>query len=323
MTDASTAALPAGSVLGVDVGGTKTHLALGTVDGDGRIVREAVVPTPSWRTASFEGNAEAIVGLLVDEFGDGAKDVAIGVGAHGCDSTAQCQALEDGIRALVTGPVRVLNDGELMPWAMGVHGGVGVVVGTGSIAVARDDEGRLITAGGWGWVLGDEGSSAGIVREATRAVLAELDLGRRDDPLVAALFRSFDVPDGPSLAMEMTRDNTAERWGRHSRDVFAAAEAGSQLAATVIDDAADSLAGLLDRLHTRGVAITDVVAGGAVVTSQPRLRDRFVRAVESTHPGVTVSVLSHPPVVGALALAADLARSQAHPTHDHVSEAAV
>ncbi len=52
--------------------------------------------------------------------------------------------------------------------AAGYADGIGVVSGTGSIAVARTAEGRMLAAGGWGWILGDEGSAPALVREAAQ-----------------------------------------------------------------------------------------------------------------------------------------------------------
>src|SRR5882757_10519228 len=228
-------------VVGVDIGGTKTHLVLASDDasrGDVPIA-DVVVPTSSWRDAAptVASQAAALRDLVAAQLGAAAVTRPMAVGAHGCDSTAQCRALEDALRANVAGPVTVVNDAELMPPAMGVDAAIGIAVGTGSIAVARDAIGELLTAGGWGWLLGDEGSSAGIVREATRAVLADLDRGRPPDALTRRLLASFDASDGPELAMALTRGASAEAWGSHAVEVFAAADDGSAVAARIIREA--------------------------------------------------------------------------------------
>jgi glucosamine kinase len=196
-----------------------------------------------------------------------------------------------------------------MPLAMGVPDGIGLVAGTGSIAVARDSQGQLITAGGWGWVLGDEGSAAGIVREAIRVVLTELDFGRRSDPLVAALLTDFGVDDGPGLAMTVTRSSSADYWGSHARSVFTAADEGSTLARDVLELAGGQLAGLIPRLRARGVTSRDLVAGGGVLVAQPRLREAFLAGLAAGSSDVRVRILDTPPVVGAIALATSLTGS--------------
>ena len=110
------------------------------------------------------------------------------VGAHGCDTAAQCDLFQGHLHPLLKGAVEVVNDAELLVPAAGYGVGVGVVAGTGSIAVARRPDRTMLVAGGWGWILGDEGSAPGLVREAARAVRAAIDAGepfrpaRRDAP---------------------------------------------------------------------------------------------------------------------------------------------
>ncbi|QMU71352.1 N-acetylglucosamine kinase [Streptacidiphilus sp. P02-A3a] len=291
----------AAAVVGIDIGGTKTHLA---ITRPGAAVQERTVATSGWRTRSPERDAAALAGLVREHFGEPALDLPLGVGAHGCDSTEQCRVLERALAARTNGPVRVVNDAELMPWSMGVPGGIGVVSGTGAIAVARDPRGELVTCGGWGWMLGDEGGASGLVREATKAVLAELDTGRTGDPLVPRLLAALGAGDGPELAMALTLSNSADAWGSHAGEVFAAADEGSAVALRVVDQAADHLALLVQRLLQRGIDADQVVAGGAVVQSQERLRTRFVELLAARRPELTVTVLDRPPVTGALALAA-------------------
>jgi N-acetylglucosamine kinase-like BadF-type ATPase len=279
-------------VVGIDVGGTKTHVAIAH---ERVIESDLVVPTVQWRTGSPEQDASALAALIGNKWGASGLRLPLGVGAHGCDSTEQCVAMEDQLRRHVNAPVRVVNDAELMPWAMGIDNGIGLVAGTGSIA-----------AGGWGWMLGDEGSAAGIVREATRAALRALDSDERDDRLVTLLLGGFQVTDGAELAMALTRSSSADIWGSHAHTVFQAADEGSVLAARVIDDAGAQLAALVPRLHARGVTSHHVVAGGGVMVAQQRLRDAFLAGLATGSPDVVVQVLDTPPVVGAVALATSL-----------------
>ena len=94
-----------------------------------------------------------------------------------------------------------MNDGDLVVAAGTPEGwGVGVIAGTGSIAVARAPDGRKARAGGWGHLIGDEGSAYGTVLAALRKVARRAD--RRDpstvqpDPLTAHLCRALGI-SGP------------------------------------------------------------------------------------------------------------------------------
>ena len=286
-------------ILGVDIGGTKTHLAVGL---GGRVERERIVETPLWRTHSHPDNALALHALVRDWLGPEALGRPLAVGAHGCDSTELCDLFAAELRRYFLGTVRVVNDAELLGPAMGLDRGIGVIAGTGSIAVARH-AGRLVTAGGWGWVLGDEGSAAGLVREATRAVLGALDRGERPDPLARRLLHSIDVRGGPELALAVTTAGSTAWLGRHAEEIFRAVDEGSVLAGDVVRRAGEDLATLVDRLTARGVDGTEIIAGGAVILAQPLLRNVFVDAIRVRHAGSTVHFLDRPPVLGALALA--------------------
>jgi len=70
----------------------------------------------------------------------------------------------------------MVNDGDLVVAAGTPNGwGIGVIAGTGSIAVGRAPDGRTARAGGWGHLIGDEGSAYGVVLDALRLVARRAD----------------------------------------------------------------------------------------------------------------------------------------------------
>lgn len=261
--------------------------------------------------------------------------MAAGIGAQGCDSASICSELRLALAALGI-PAVVVNDGALLVPAAGLEAGIGIVAGTGSIAVSADRAGEVLLAGGWGWVLGDEGGAAAIVREATRAALRAHDEGHADDGLLAALLSAFGV-DGAGagvaagsgagagasvltvagavtgagagagvverLARVVNDWPTVENWAPRAPAVFAAAEGGSGLAVAVIEAAAADLAALAGRLRARGAVGTVVVAGGSVVTRQPLLARALAVQLRLVDAELELRVLDEEPVAGAVVLA--------------------
>jgi N-acetylglucosamine kinase-like BadF-type ATPase len=295
-------------VVGIDVGATKTHVATATA---GVITFEQIVATSNWRTGSAPADAQALTAVVIGLLGRSALTLPLGLGAHGCDTTQQCLVMADELRKSFLGPITVVNDAELLPLALGISNGIGLVAGTGSIAAVRDENGQLLTAGGWGWVLGDEGSAAGIVREAVRAVLTQMDRQQPRDALATRLMSSWRVNEGPELAMRLTRTNSAEIWGRHAPEVFAAAQEGSVLAQAVISEAGEALATLVQRLAARHGRADHVVAAGAVISAQRSLWDSFVASMEKAVPRMAVTLLDRAPVLGAIRLATSLSAVEA------------
>lgn len=298
--------MPAELVAGVDIGGTKTHLR---VCRGRRILVDRVVATADWRRRDNPSDAGTLLGLVAEAAGG--NPAALGVGAHGCDSAGECAAFESALSALTASRVRVVNDAELLAPAAALGSGIGVVVGTGSIAVARRDDGAMLFAGGWGWILGDEGSAPALVREAVRAIRGAADGGGAADGLLQHLRRATGATSEVDLCRALGREPGASAWGRHAPAVFAAAAEGSELALRVIDDAARALVLLVERLVARGATSRDVVAGGGVVVGQPLLLDRFREELGRRLPDHRLTLVTRPPVTGAVALARQLLEAPA------------
>ncbi|MFF7737104.1 MULTISPECIES: BadF/BadG/BcrA/BcrD ATPase family protein [unclassified Streptomyces] len=290
--------------VGIDVGGTKTHLR---AFADGASVVDHVRTSTGWRPHDAGAAAEWLAGLIAVALPSSPRPSAVAVGGHACETPRQCAGIRAALQERLGVPALVVGDAELLVPAAGLDKGVGLVAGTGSVAVGRLPGGEAVQVGGWGAVLGDEGGAAGLVREAARAVWAAHDRGEEPDALAAGLVAAFGVAEVPALgaALESATDVSAQ-WGRHSPAVFAAAEAGSPLARAVIAEGGRALAGLVVRLAARGVPVDDVVVAGGTVLAQPALYEAFTAALAESLPGVRTQPLRVPPVEGALALARSL-----------------
>jgi N-acetylglucosamine kinase-like BadF-type ATPase len=253
-----------------------------------------------------------LAALVAEALPTGARPAAVAVGGHACETPRQCDQIRTALQLHFDAPAQVMGDAELLVPAAGLDKGVGLVAGTGSVAVGRFSDGTPVQVGGWGAVLGDEGGSAGLVREAARAVWAAHDLGAAPDELALRLTAAFEVDEVPALgaALERVADVSAD-WGRHAPVVFAAAEAGSRLAHRVIAEGGRSLASLVLRLAERGVVVDDVVVAGGMILAQPALYGAFTSSLAELVPGARPRPLRVPPVDGAVALARSLARSRA------------
>jgi len=283
----------------MDIGGTKTRVIAAR---GGANLADETVATETWRTWRVGDDAEGLA-ALVKRVAGGVPD-SFAVGAHGCDSDQQCDELREALAARLPGAqVKVVNDSELLVPAAGYASGIGVVSGTGSIAVARSRDGRMLAAGGWGWILGDEGSAAALVRESARAIRGAVDNERFDDPLIELLLKATGSREVTKLGRALNEVRGAAEWGRYANVVFDAAALGSSLAHKVIEDGAAALADLVGILARRGADSSVVVAGGGVITEQPLLWDAFKAAVATVSPRSEVVLLHRAPVLGAVALA--------------------
>ncbi|MBA2811007.1 ATPase [Streptomyces sp. KM273126] len=292
--------------VGIDVGGTKTHLRARAGTGS---VADHVRTSSGWRPHDPVAAAAWLTALVHDALPSGTRPSAVAVGGHACETPRQCEAVRVALQERLQVPCLVVGDAELLVPAAGLDNGVGLVAGTGSVAVGRLADGSPVQVGGWGAVLGDEGGGAGLVREAVRAVWAAHDRGEAPDALADRLVAAFGVSEVPALgaALESATDVSAE-WGRHAPAVFAAAEDGSLIAREVIADGGRALAALVVRLAERGVFVGDVVIAGSTVLAQPTLYEAFASALAAALPSARPRPLDLAPVEGAVALAQSLLR---------------
>jgi len=292
--------------VGIDVGATKTHLraVAAGIAGEARILSEHITPSQNWRRFDWEQDADCLA-QMINQLGVQSSIKALCIGANGCDEQVECDIFAAALSRRLGCPVRVVNDSELIPPALGIFEGIGLVCGTGAIAVTRNQKGDMLTAGGWGWVIGDEGSAAGLVREAARLACLHLDLsGARDDPLIDLLCQNFGIDSPVKIGTAIHTSRNSADLGRHAPVIFAAAKQGSRLAAQTLQEGALALVELVQRLHRRGATANHVVAGGSVIVNQPDYASLFLQHFDRCFAGkLQAHICHHPPVQGACALA--------------------
>jgi glucosamine kinase len=105
-------------------------------------------------------------------------------------------------------------------------------------------------------------------------------------------------------------------WAEMAPMVFTAADAGSEAAMRVIEEAGQSLASSVKDVIDRGAQSSAVIASGGVVTNQWRLQDSITRHVHACFPKLSVEVLQDAPVAGAIALGRSL---QSHHSYTNQS----
>lgn len=293
------------STVGIDVGGTKTHLA--AQSGSGRTDR--VVPSSSWRSGELFSDPRNLTRLaaLIAETDGIEAGTQIVVGLHGCDSAAQLKIASSALSSALPCAVHVCNDAELLGWAAGIDTCMKMIVGTGSVVVGTTESGDLVTASGYGWLLSDEGSAPSLVGDALRRVFRAIDEGTDSgDPLLPRMLEAFGAADATALALLATDKSGMIEWGIHAPLIFESADAGSTIARRAVDRAAERLAASVAAVSRRGAVGIDVVAAGSVIVRQPRLQNAVARAMAVSCPTLALHVLDVPPVTGALAWAEHL-----------------
>ena len=227
-------------------------------------------------------------------------------GAGGIDTDADAEALAALIAPHVPGArITVVHDSRLLLAAGGASTGVAVIGGTGSAAWGRNGLGEEARAGGWGYLLGDEGSGYWLGREAVRHSLRRMNQGLEPDELTTALLASCGVDDPNKLIALFHSPDTGRRyWADKARLVVDAADAGHTASQELVDQAGRDLAGLAEQTVRQLGIDGPVILGSGLGMNVPRLQESFRSALAAA--GITdVRILEQDPVFGVLQLVAE------------------
>jgi N-acetylglucosamine kinase-like BadF-type ATPase len=308
-------------VLGIDAGGTKTICLL--ADGEGTVIGEARGGGANLQAAGELEVEKVLHHVMDDAIGD--RDVrpdAICLGIAGVDRPQDTTAVHSIMRRIgFKARVVVVND-ALVALVAGAGDGEGIVVvaGTGSIAYGRDASGRAARAGGWGYLLGDEGGGFWIGRAALTAAVREFD-GRGPATLLTPMILEHLHLSTPS---ELIHEVYYRDVHRHiiagiAGLVQRAMEQRDAIAAEILTRAGAELASaagsVVSRLEMRGDAFPTVLAGG-IFRGIPWLVDDVTSRLSEIAPRTWVHPLSVEPAIGAVRLAIAAAQgSFAIPTY--------
>jgi len=241
-------------LLGVDGGGSKTRAIVCTLQGV--VLGAGAAPSSNLNSVGMD-RAKAALRSAVD-----AATATAGAGAPrfaaACFGVAGLNREEDRVRfeqwvveQQFAPRVSVVNDSEIVLAAGTPDGwGMGLICGTGSIAFGRSRDGaRQAQAGGWGWLMGDEGSGYAIGVAALRAATQAADGRSEARALLSGVLEAWGLASPPDLiAYGYRPEATRAEVARLASVVFRLSDAGDAHARAIVDDAAAGAALLVTTL---------------------------------------------------------------------------
>ena len=296
-------------VVGIDAGGTKTVGLL--ADETGKVLAEARGSGANLQTGG-ELEVEKVFDDVLETLGRDHTISAVCLGIAGVDRPQDEQVIKGILRRLGhRQSARVVNDAAIA-LAAGAPERTGVVVlaGTGSIAFGADKAGRTARAGGYGFLLADEGSGYWLGHQSLRAVVRAADGRGPATALTALLFEELEVGSVPELVPRVyERGLPKHRIAALAPLVQKAHERGDAVAGELIAHGARELA-LIATSVARQLALGPepypVVMAGGVFKGCPALVAPLVAALDL--PLARPVRLEVEPALGAVNLALDLLR---------------
>lgn len=203
----------------------------------------------------------------------------------------------------------VVNDGELLLWCGELRGrGIGVISGTGSIAIGRNRDGKLARAGGWGYRFGDEGSGFMIGTGALRAVAQADDLRGPRTLLTRLVLETWGLQKPADLIPYVYQGNLPyTEIAKLAVLVHRAAGQGDTAAMRILGEAARELVRMVNAL-CRQLGFTGSVPaalGGGILLNIEMLRSSLVLALQEFEVYLDPLVLADEPAQGAVRMALD------------------
>jgi N-acetylglucosamine kinase-like BadF-type ATPase len=302
--------------IGIDLGGSGTRAAL--VAADGSVLATGRGPSglpggAATRPAAGRRHlARALDAALAPIAARAGREACVVfAGTRGLSVAGRRESLQLELTTRFPGAdVQVANDALIGLWA-GLAGqpGVAVVAGAGSIALARNDEGIEGRAGGWGYLLGDEGSGYWIGRQAVASYLRSLEGREAPDTLAEQLATTIKRRSVVEvLGWLYTGHDQVARLAGLAPLVSRAADQGDPSAVSILERAGGALAELavVAARQVWPAALPEgmrVVCLGGVWAAGGSLDASFAAALSRLAPAARRLAQRLPPVGGAVLLA--------------------
>lgn len=287
--------------LGVDGGGTKTHIVL--IDDEKRVVCEGFSGASNPLRVGVETAVSNVIKALDATYdkaqisrGDVVSATLGLAGVRRADLRERVKA-RFGERLRIR-QISVVTDAEIALFGTTLgKAGVVVIAGTGSICYGKNEAGEAFSAGGWGPIAGDEGGGISIARRALQAIARAVDGRGRPTRLSEAGIEYFrtSTPENLLIAIYSPQMDNAKIAG-FARFVAETAKAGDKIAIEILQDAGVELgvtaSAVIKKLNLQRKKIP-IGYVGSIFKSGKLLTDLLIQTVRKTAPKAFLS----PPIL--------------------------
>jgi len=290
--------------IGIDGGGSKTNLGL--YDKNLNKIIDIKLPAFNFLANNIEEKIKIIfseIDLLINEY----NISGIGLGISGIDSEADSLKLKkimhDKYPYL---NIIVVNDGvACLTGALLDKPGILINAGTGSIAIGKDNDGNILRAGGWDYIIGDEGSGYWIYMEFIKTALLKYDQNV-DDPIITVVKKYFKLSTiNEILNYIYNEDFNKEEIAAFAEKVAELAENGNQIALNIYKDAGTKLAELVKIIYNKANYNDNVLLtyNGSIFKSFSLFKNEFFHYLNSNNINYSWCEPEREPEAGAVILA--------------------
>ncbi len=185
--------------------------------------------------------------------------------------------------------------------------GIVVIGGTGAVAYGRLADGREVKVGGWGYLMGDEGSGYDIGRYALQRAAQASDGRIEMTSLLQMIPAQLGLKDLETVhKMLYSGQVTRPQIARLTISVITAAEAGDAVARRLLENAGEELAkvalAVAQRLGMKEQGVLVFPTGG-LFQSNTIIKEALRKSIAFDAPHIQVKDHAFPPIIVGLLLA--------------------
>ncbi len=301
-------------IIGIDGGGTKTECAVAYLSGK---ILHSNLGKPSNFLAigidsAVENLFELIEGALFKIESDFSDIEALLIGTAGAGREEDARLLESKFNDYTQGygikikSVKVVSDSRIaLEGAFSGRAGCILISGTGSILYAKDKNNFIHRNGGFGRMIGDEGSGYSIGRKGLAAVAKELD-GRGKSTLMTQLLnKKYNISSAPDLIINVYKNNFDI--ASAAEIVLTAAEENDTVALQILNEEADELLLHINAvMKEMKVKKLDIVFTGSLIANKNIYSDLLRKKIDDKYSSVKIKEPINSPAEGAILLAKEL-----------------
>jgi len=301
-------------LIGFDCGATKTKCALADIDGN--ITCSANGKPSNYLVIGVDNAARNILSLL-DKFKNEldftqAEIEKVVIGAAGAgrkdDAERLLKAVTESasVKGIIFKSITVVSDAQIaLEGAFPGKPGCILIAGTGSIIYGKDKVGNVFRAGGFGRLIGDEGSGYSIGRKALQAAAKYFD-GRGEKTLIVKLVaEKFFIKTSDDLISKLYKENFDI--ASVAQIVLTVAEDGDKIALNILAEESDQLIELIKAMMKKmNTGELNVSTAGSLISNKNDYSDMLLKKIKTYLPSVKVIKPEHSPVEGAIILAKEM-----------------
>ena len=291
-------------IAGIDGGGTKTRVCCCSLDGAELAARTfGAFNLNSIGPEKFRALLSDITAFL-NSVGECS---AVCIGSAGISNEAMAGAVSDAMKDAGIRNWKLVGD-HVIALSGALDGGAGIILiaGTGSICFGRGRNGEEARSGGWGHLIGDEGSAYALGRDALSAVARAMD-GTGSPTMLTSLLASSLGLDTRSRIISYVYGGDKSSVAALSRLVETAAAGGDDVALHIIADQAEKMAELVGSVARKlDLDRTEVAMLGGMLENDTLLRTCFIKVMERKLPAIQCISPKRDACAGAVMMAKEM-----------------